>query len=131
MRQLANQPIGIDECEPAIRPVRVHVGDTHSEMDAGQAAHGNGAQCPAADPRTNVKEPKDMSVMIPVSSRVVQALRQSSTPALRRLGVEEDETTVVITGRVGSYYLKQLAQETVMVFRGDRRVENRVSVERE
>jgi len=72
-----------------------------------------------------------MSATIPVSSRVVQALRQSAHPALRRLLVEETETTVVINGRVSSYYLKQLAQEAIMPMRGCRDVVNRVLVERE
>jgi len=72
-----------------------------------------------------------MSATIPVSPRVVQALRQSSHPALRRLSVEETETCLVITGRVSSYYLKQMAQEAIMPVRGARDVVNRVMVERE
>jgi osmotically-inducible protein OsmY len=70
-----------------------------------------------------------MSATLPLSSRVVQALRQSTHPALRRLLVEETETAVVISGRVNSYYLKQLAQETVMPVRGCRDVVNQVLVE--
>jgi hypothetical protein len=72
-----------------------------------------------------------MSATIPVSSEVMQALRQSSHPALRRLLIEETATAVVISGRVTSYYLKQLAQETIMPMRGCRDVVNRVLVERE
>jgi osmotically-inducible protein OsmY len=72
-----------------------------------------------------------MSATIPVSSRVVQALRQSAHPALRRLSVEETETHVVLNGRVSSYYLKQLAQETVMPVRGARAVVNQVAVHQE
>src|SRR5438045_2701002 len=60
------------------------------------------------------KEQQSMPATIPVSSRLVQALRQSSHPALRRLAVEETDTSVVITGRVSSYYLKQMAQEAIM-----------------
>jgi osmotically-inducible protein OsmY len=56
-------------------------------------------------------------------------LRQSAHPALRRLLVEETETTVVISGRVSSYYLKQLAQEAIMPVRGCRDVVNQVLVE--
>jgi hypothetical protein len=62
---------------------------------------------------------------------VLEALRQSSHPVLRRLTVEETDSTIVITGRVSSYYLKQLAQETVMTVRGPRDVVNRVLVARE
>jgi osmotically-inducible protein OsmY len=72
-----------------------------------------------------------MSTTVAVSSRMVQVLRQSAHPALRRLLIEETETTVVITGRVSSYYLKQLAQETIMQVRGIREVVNRVLVEEE
>jgi BON domain len=70
-----------------------------------------------------------MSATIQMTSLVVQALRQSAHPVLRRLAVEESETTVVITGRVSTYYLKQLAQETIMTVCGSRDVVNRVHVE--
>jgi osmotically-inducible protein OsmY len=71
-----------------------------------------------------------MSALATVSSRVVQALQQSSHPALRMLAVEETDSTVVLSGRVSSYYLKQLAQETVMPLSGTRTLVNRVLVER-
>jgi hypothetical protein len=71
-----------------------------------------------------------MSALATVKSQVVLALRQSSHPALRLLTVEETEETVVITGRVSSYYLKQLAQETALPVTGDRQLVNRVFVEK-
>ena len=74
------------------------------------------------------KERPSMSALATVSSRVVQALRQSSHPVLRTLAVEETESTVVITGRVTSYYLKQLAQETVMPVLERRALRNHVVV---
>jgi hypothetical protein len=46
------------------------------------------------------------------------------------LSVEENERTVVLSGSVSSYYLKQLAQETVMPILGSRELENRVLVVR-
>jgi len=58
------------------------------------------------------------------------ALRQSPIPALRKLSVEEDDTTVVILGRVSCYYHKQLAQETIMPVLGGRELINRVTVVR-
>ena len=72
---------------------------------------------------------------MPVSSPLVQspaltALRQSPIPALRKLTVEESDTAVVILGKVGSYYLKQLAQETVMPVLDGRELLNRVAVVR-
>jgi hypothetical protein len=72
---------------------------------------------------------------MPVSSPLVQspaltAQRQSPIPALRKLAVEETATAVVLLGKVGSYYLKQLAQETVMPVLDGRELLNRVAVVR-
>jgi len=61
-------------------------------------------------------------------SRATQALRLSPLPALRRLSLEETDAAVVISGKVSSYYLKQLAQETVKPALGGRRLVNRVLV---
>jgi osmotically-inducible protein OsmY len=102
------------------------------EIDLSQDIPKKGAECASDGTWLQVKEPQDMSAtLIQVNSQVEQALRQSAIPALRRLAVEETETTVVILGRVGSYYMKQLAQETVMPVRGERQVENRVLVDGE
>ena len=59
-----------------------------------------------------------------------QALRLSPIPALRRLSVKESAAWVLITGCVSSYYLKQLAQETVMPILDHRELRNRVRVVR-
>ena len=59
------------------------------------------------------------------------ALRQSPIPALRRLLVDETDDLVVLKGAVSSYYLKQLAQETVMPVLSGRELHNRVSVVRQ
>lgn len=64
-------------------------------------------------------------------SSATQALRKSSHPALRRLSVEETEETIILSGRVSSYYLKQLAQETIMPHRGILELVNQVQVIRE
>jgi len=58
------------------------------------------------------------------------ALRQSPIPALRKLSVEETDAAVVICGAVSSYYLKQLAQETIMPVLAGRELHNRVAVVR-
>jgi osmotically-inducible protein OsmY len=63
-----------------------------------------------------------------LSSYAMQAVHQSSIPALRNLSVEESDTRVRITGSVTSYYLKQLAQEAVMPVLRDRELENQVEV---
>jgi hypothetical protein len=60
-----------------------------------------------------------------------RALRQSPIPALRRLALEESETIVIIQGRVSSYYLKQLAQETILPVLSGRQLLNRVLVVRQ
>jgi len=57
-----------------------------------------------------------------------EALTGSPLPQLRRLVVTENDAEVVITGRVPSYYLKQLAQEAVRPALGRRRLLNRVEV---
>lgn len=59
-----------------------------------------------------------------------KALRQSPIPALRRLDVEETDLQVVILGKVPSFYMKQLAQETVLPLIGHRGLVNQVTVER-
>lgn len=57
-----------------------------------------------------------------------ETLSASPLPELRRLVVTATDDEVVITGRVSSYYLKQLAQESVRVAVGARRLLNRVAV---
>ncbi|HEV3115700.1 MAG TPA: BON domain-containing protein [Gemmataceae bacterium] len=60
--------------------------------------------------------------------RADQVLRQSPFPAIRKLRVEETEEAIILLGSVSTYYLKQLAQETVMPLRGARALHNRVTV---
>jgi len=63
-----------------------------------------------------------------VINEAAHALKKSSHPALRNLSVEGNESTLVISGKVTSYYLKQLAQETIMPVRGPFQLVNKVSV---
>jgi osmotically-inducible protein OsmY len=60
--------------------------------------------------------------------KAAQALRSNSNPMLRQLSVEETPEVVILTGRVSSYYAKQLAQETVMPYLGQRQLVNRIVV---
>lgn len=69
-----------------------------------------------------------MSSAVLAESCPEQALSVSPIPHLRRLRVQASENEVVITGRVPSFYLKQLAQETVRGAVGPRRLLNRVEV---
>jgi BON domain len=64
-------------------------------------------------------------------SPVEQAIRQSPIPALRKLDVEETDAEIVLSGTVGSFYLKQLAQEAILPLLGPRGLVNRVQVRRE
>ena len=57
-----------------------------------------------------------------------ELLTSSPLPQLRRLVVTVSEGEVVITGRVPSFYFKQLAQETLRPSIGGRRILNRVEV---
>ena len=55
-------------------------------------------------------------------------LRDNPINDLRRLRVEEDESEITISGIVPSYYLKQMAQETVRPALAGRRLRNQVIV---
>jgi osmotically-inducible protein OsmY len=61
-------------------------------------------------------------------TELTDALTTSPLPQLRRLVVTVNDDEVVITGRVSSYYMKQLAQEAVRPTLGDRRLLNHVEV---
>lgn len=63
-----------------------------------------------------------------VVTQAAHALRRSSHPALRHLRVEETDASLIISGKVTSYYLKQLAQETIMPVRGSLQLVNKVDV---
>ena len=63
-------------------------------------------------------------------SRAAVALAQSPIPALRLLSIEETEACVLIRGKVTSYYMKQMAQETVMPLLAGRLLVNHVTVDR-
>lgn len=69
-----------------------------------------------------------MSLPSHVVSQAAHALKRSSHPALRKLSVEDSRGSLIISGQVTSYYLKQLAQETIMPVRGALELVNRISV---
>jgi hypothetical protein len=69
-----------------------------------------------------------MNACPPLSTVPSDVLTASPLPQLRRLVVTVNEAEVVITGRVSSYYMKQLAQEALRPTLGDRRLLNRVEV---
>ncbi len=63
-----------------------------------------------------------------LATEPAEVLSVSPLPQLRRLVVCVSEEIVVITGQVSSFYMKQLAQETVRPTLGDRRLLNLVEV---
>jgi hypothetical protein len=71
-----------------------------------------------------------MSVTPSIQSSAEQALLQSPIPALRKLHVEEKDGELVLSGCVSSYYLKQLAQETVLPILDQHELINQVVVMR-
>jgi hypothetical protein len=69
-----------------------------------------------------------MSTSTLEQSRLTLALHRSPFPALRKLTLEENENSIIIQGQVSSYYLKQLAQETLLPLLDGRQLLNRVQV---
>lgn len=55
-------------------------------------------------------------------------LRENPVSDLRRIDVTESEHEIVLSGIVTSYYLKQMAQETVRPALAGRRLQNRLLV---
>lgn len=58
----------------------------------------------------------------------LEVLRESPIMALRTLSLEESDTAVIINGDLPTYYLKQLAQETLRPVLGGRQLVNHVQV---
>lgn len=65
-----------------------------------------------------------------VRLRVLTALAASPVQPLRTLRVDSAENKIRLTGRVGSFYQKQLAQELVRSISTEVEVENEVAVVR-
>jgi hypothetical protein len=65
-----------------------------------------------------------------LAERVVRALRATSQPPLRGIGVTICPRLIVLEGRVPSSYLKQVAQATVLSVPGVIRVRNELEVGR-
>ncbi len=70
-----------------------------------------------------------MPTVIITNSAAAEALQQSPQPLLRRLRIEETDEEIVIVGKLPTYFLKQLAQETVRPVLGERRLVNLIVVD--
>jgi hypothetical protein len=64
-----------------------------------------------------------------IAKAASKVLSRSSVRELRLLRVDGSSNELKLTGRVGSYYHKQLAQETIRRVAGGMRMVNRVQVE--
>ena len=69
-----------------------------------------------------------MDARQPIEPLAVSALRQSGISALQNLEVTAHGNRIVLKGRVGSYYHKQLAQEAVIAVANGREVVNDIRV---
>ena len=63
-----------------------------------------------------------------VQPLAVSALQQSPISALHRLEVTASDDRIILTGKVGSFYYKQLAQEAVVPLAGHREIVNNIRV---
>ncbi|HMP16734.1 MAG TPA: BON domain-containing protein [Gemmatales bacterium] len=68
------------------------------------------------------------STVIELNDLCGKALNFTGVPALQHITVTEHHDSVILTGKVSSYYLKQLAQEAVIPHLGQRSLVNRISV---
>jgi len=71
-----------------------------------------------------------MAISTVTGSQATEALQHSPIPALRKLQVEESEHGLILSGSVASYYLKQLAQETILPYLERRDLLNQITVVR-
>src|SRR5260370_5682679 len=72
-----------------------------------------------------------MATTTVTGSQATEALLHSPIPALRKLQVEVSEGGIILSGSVPTYYLKQLAQETILPFLERRDLLNRITVIRQ
>ena len=64
----------------------------------------------------------------PEQMTLTETMRRHAVGPLRRLLVEEKGGDVFLTGKLTSFYLKQLAQEALLPLLAGRRLHNRVEV---
>jgi osmotically-inducible protein OsmY len=74
------------------------------------------------------KAPASAAAQPPIQELAESKLRGNSYLALKNLSCEYEDGTLVLRGCLPTYYLKQLAQETVAHLEGVTRVENQIQV---
>jgi len=82
----------------------------------------------AFSPEIDIRRSDAMTACTLLAPEPTAVLTSSPLPQLRRLLVTATDHEVVITGRVTSYYMKQLAQESIRSSVGNRRLLNYVEV---
>jgi hypothetical protein len=81
-----------------------------------------------ARPRPNDTESAMTATLLESPERAAALLRDNPVNDLRHLEVTETDSEIVISGIVSSYYLKQMAQETIRPALAGRKLRNRVIV---
>jgi osmotically-inducible protein OsmY len=64
-----------------------------------------------------------------VTGRLRLLLAESPIAEIRKIRVEQEGDTVMLEGRVRSFYAKQMAQETIRVASNGLHIDNRVRVD--
>lgn len=98
-----------------------HIPDHEPKFVTAECWAGSEVLCPSEGARV-------MSTSA-ILNTATHALKRSDYAALRRLSVENHDGVLVISGKVSTYYMKQLAQETLMSVKGTLTLDNRVAVE--
>ena len=73
----------------------------------------------------------EVGTVVDVEPVAVSMLKQSPFSALHNLEVSASEETIILTGKVCSYYYKQLAQEAVVTVAGRRQIVNNIRVNKD
>ncbi len=72
--------------------------------------------------------PAPSDLRLKLHAQVERALSHNPYFAGRNLRVQLDEQDVVLSGELGSYFHKQMAQESILSIDGIRRVRNEIRV---
>jgi osmotically-inducible protein OsmY len=68
------------------------------------------------------------AVVCAVTEQARRRLRNSGHPAVRRVSCQYDDGVLVLHGRLGTFFHKQVAQEAVTGLAGVHRVQNEIEV---
>jgi osmotically-inducible protein OsmY len=83
---------------------------------------------PFPDPFSNLDIKKMLEADTLFAEQIGAAIDSNPYLTGRRVRVETEDGRVVLSGIVGSYYQKQMAQEVLRKIRGVRQIDNRLTV---